>query len=138
MFKKKITLQILFSLIVSDILETLVQFLFKKSALVNAKFIVVDLASAGVFLKAVFYSPFLWMGLATVVTVFIIWSTVLTRIDLSVAVPIASFSYILVPIVSVIFLHEKVTFFRWVGILLILAGVILVSLSSKERVAYNK
>jgi len=138
MFKKKVTFKILLLLITSDILETAIHFFFKKSALSQADFAVINLASAVVFFKLVFSSPFLWGGLATVVIVFIIWSTVLAKIDLSVAVPVASFSYILVPIISIIFLDEKVTILRWVGIFLILAGVILVSLSSKERVAHNK
>ncbi len=138
MFKKKLTLKILLLLIASDILETAIQFFFKKSALAQHGFVVTDPASSLVFLKAVFSSPFLWAGLLTVVTVFIIWSTVLSRIDLSVAVPIASFSYILVPLVSIIFLHEKITVLRWLGIFFILAGVVLVSLSSKERITQGK
>lgn len=133
MFKKKITLKILFLLIASDILETAVHFFFKKSALAQGGFAVTGLASAVIFLKMVFSSPFLWAGLVTVALVFIIWSTALSRIDLSVAVPIASFSYILVPLVSIVFLHEEITVLRWMGILFVLSGVILVSLSSKER-----
>ena len=138
MFKKKVTLKILLLLIASDVLETAIQFFFKKSALVQHGFVVTDASSAIIFLKAVFSSPFLWAGLGAVVAVFIIWSGILSRIDLSVAVPIASFSYILVPLVSIIFLHEKVTVFRWVGIFFILAGVILVSLSSEERIGEDR
>ncbi len=138
MFKKKVTLKILLLLIASDILETAIQFFFKKSALAQADLVVADPAGAAVFLKAVFFSPFLWAGLFTVAAVFIIWSTILSKIDLSVAVPIASFSYIFVPIASIIFLHEKITILRWAGILFILIGVILVSLSSKERIAQAK
>ena len=135
MFKKKVTLKILLLLITSDVLETAIHFFFKKSALAETEFSVVGLGSAIAFLKAVFSSPFLWAGLLTAATVFIIWSTILSKIDLSVAVPIASFSYILVPVVSVIFLHEQISALRWAGILFILMGVIFVSLSSKERVA---
>ncbi|PIQ90536.1 MAG: hypothetical protein COV71_03730 [Candidatus Omnitrophica bacterium CG11_big_fil_rev_8_21_14_0_20_41_12] len=138
MFKKNITLKILLLLIASDVFETAVHFFFKKSVLTQSGFQVTGLASALVFLKAILYSPFLWAGLFTVVVVFIIWSTILTKIDLSVAVPIASLSYILVPITSIIFLGEKVTVLRWVGILLVLAGVIFVSLSSKERMVHIK
>ncbi len=138
MFKKKVTLKILLLLITCDILETAIHFFFKKSVLAQSSKVVVDLATAGEFLKATFTSPFLWLGLFTVVAVFIIWSTVLTKIDLSVAVPIASFSYILVPLVSIIFLHEQITALRWVGILFILSGVIFVSLSSKERIVQTK
>ena len=138
MFKKKLTLKILLLLIFSDILETSIQFFFKKSALAQHGFVVTDLSSAAVFLKAVFSSPFLWAGLISVAAVFIIWSGILSRIDLSVAVPIASFSYILVPLVSIIFLHEKITLLRWMGIFFILGGVVLVSLSSKERIVQEK
>jgi len=135
MFKKRVTFKILLLLIASDLFETAIHLFFKKSVLTQNGFKVVDLASASVFLKTAFSSPFLWAGLAAVVTVFIIWSAVLSKIDLSVAVPIASFSYVLVPVVSIIFLHEKVTALRWLGIFFILAGVIFVSLSSKEKIA---
>ncbi len=135
MFKKKVTLKILLLLILSDILETAVHFFFKKSALTQAEFSLGDLPGLLVFFKTIFFSPFLWAGLLTVVAVFIVWSTILSKIDLSVAVPIASFSYILVPVSSVIFLHEQIPALRWAGTLFIIAGVILVSLSSKERIA---
>ena len=138
MFQKKVTPKILLLLISSDILETTIHLFFKKSVLAQHGFVVVDLASAVVFLRTVFSSPFLWAGLLLVVIVFIIWSAVLSRIDLSVAVPIASFSYILVPIVSIVFLHEQITVLRWGGICFILLGVIFVSLSSKERIAQTK
>ena len=138
MFKKKVTLKILLLLIACDILETAIHFFFKKSALVQSNVAVVDLATALEFFKGVFVSPFLWAGLFTVFAIFIIWSMVLTKIDLSVAVPIASFSYILVPLVSIIFLHEQITALRWIGVFFVLIGVILVSLSSKERLEQSK
>jgi len=133
MLKKKVTFKILLLLIASDILETAVHFFFKKSTLAVQVDPVTSIATALTFLQSVFTSPFLWAGLLTVAAVFILWSLVLSKIDLSVAVPIASFSYILVPLVSIIFLHEQITALRWVGVFFVLAGVILVSLSSEER-----
>jgi len=134
MFKKKITFGLLMLLLASDMLETAIHFFFKKSTLAYTGGEVVDASTALLFLKALLFSPFLWAGLFIVVMVFIIWSSVLSKIDLSVAVPVASFSYILVPLASIIFLHERVAFLRWIGIFLILGGVILVSLSSKEKI----
>jgi drug/metabolite transporter (DMT)-like permease len=133
MFKKKVTFKILLLLIASDILETAVHFFFKKSTFGSSQGQVTDLASMSDFLRATFSSPFLWIGLLTVAAVFILWSMILSKIDLSVAVPIASFSYILIPLVSIIFLHEQISALRWLGVFFVLAGVILVSLSSKER-----
>jgi len=132
MSKNKITLIILGFLIFSDILETFTHFCFKKSALTAS---MLDIGQINVFLQRVAVSPYLWLGLLSVLATFIIWTTILSKIDLSVAVPVASFSYILVPITSIIFLHEKVVLLRWIGIGFILIGVIFVSLTSHEEKA---
>lgn len=134
MFKKKLTLKILLFLAATDILETLTQLCFKKSVFSAIGLDSPGLAGLGAVLKTAFSSPLLWCGFAAVAVTFIIWSTVLSKIDLSVAVPVASFSYILVPLASIIFLREKISILRWAGICFIIAGVIFVSLSSRERV----
>lgn len=133
MSKKKITLTILLFLIFCDILETFTQFCFKKSALSASEIDIANLSQIATFLHSAMTSPFLWFGLLSTISTFVIWSTILSKIDLSVAVPVASFSYILVPLTSIIFLHEKVELLRWVAICFILIGVILVSLTSEEK-----
>lgn len=133
MFKKRLTAKILFFLVFSDILETVTHFCFKKSALLNEDFLVHNFGDILVFLGSTFSSYFLWLGLISVALTFVVWSTILSKIDLSVAVPVCSFSYITIPLVSIFFLHEKINAMRWVGISLILVGVIFVSLSSKEK-----
>lgn len=132
MFKKKLTLTLFFFLVFSDFLETFTQFCFKKSALSGNLFAAKNLPGLLGFFQGVFFSWFLWAGFLSVVLAFIIWSSILSKIDLSVAVPVASFSYVLVPLVSIILLHEKISILRWEGIFFILIGVIFVSLSSKE------
>lgn len=133
MFKKRVTLKILLFLILSDILETFIQLCFKKSTANVTNFNISNLGDGIVFLETVFLSPFLWIGICSVLVIFIIWSTILSKIDLSVAVPVASFSYILVPICSIFFLKETISPLRWLGIFFILSGIILTSLSSKEK-----
>lgn len=133
MFKKRLTVKVVLFLVFSDTLETFTQFCFKKGALTQSGFEIKIISDISNFLFGVFSSGFLWLGLLSVALTFIIWSTVLSKVDLSVAVPVASFSYILIPIVSIIFLHEKISILRWSGIFFILLGVIFVSLSSKER-----
>lgn len=115
--KKHITFKIFAALAATDLLETFAQFCFKKSAV------------SGMLIR----SPFLWLGLFSVFVIFVLWCVVLSKIDLSVAVPVASISYITIPLVSIIFLGEKVSFTQWSGIFLILSGIILVSLSAKTR-----
>ena len=133
MAKKKITFAILLLLIFSDVLETITQFCFKKSALFSINPRLSSLNSIIIFLKGAFSSPFLWFGLLSVLVTFVIWTSILSKIDLSVAVPVASFSYIFVPLVSIFFLHENISLLRWCGIASILLGVIFVSLSSNQK-----
>ncbi len=132
MHKGKLTLKILLILVATDFLETFTHFCFKKSTLPESGFMISGFQDALIFIKSVASSGFLWLGLTSVLLTFIIWSTALSKIDLSVAVPVCSFSYILVPLVSVILLHEKVSALRWAGISFILVGIILVSLSTKK------
>ena len=133
MFKKNLTVKVILFLVFSDILETFTQFCFKKGALSQSGIDIKMFSGIFNFLLGVFSSWFLWLGLLSVVLTFVIWSIVLSKIDLSVAVPIASFSYILIALVSIIFLQEKISLLRWSGILFILIGVIFVSLSSEVR-----
>jgi undecaprenyl phosphate-alpha-L-ara4N flippase subunit ArnE len=129
---RKVTLKLLSFLILTDLLETFTQFCFKKSALLQGSFYINKLSDIYPFLKVIFFSSYLWIGFISVFLTFGIWSTILSKIDLSVAVPIASFSYILVPLVSIIFLHEQVSLLDWTGIFFILIGVIFVSLSTEK------
>jgi len=131
--KRHLTLKILFILIFIDLLETFSQFCFKKTALTESGFEIRALNDIFHFIIGAIPSPFLWLGLFSVLLIFTLWSSILSRIDLSVAVPVCSFSYIAVPLASLIFLHEKISHLRWAGIFVILAGVILVSISSKRK-----
>ncbi|MFA5063649.1 MAG: EamA family transporter [Candidatus Omnitrophota bacterium] len=133
MSKKKFTFKLLFFLVFTDFMETFTHLCFKKSALIDNEVVITRFSEVFVFLQSVFSSPFLWLGLLSVLGTFIIWSTLLSKIDLSVAVPVCSFSYILIPLASIVFLHEKVSLFRWSGVLFILLGVVFVSLSASEK-----
>ena len=134
MFKNsRLSLKIIFLLIFTDTLEAFVQFCFKKTALTAGNMTVSSLQNAAAFCQVMLVSGYLWTGIISVMLIFIIWSTVLSRIDLSVAVPIASFSYILVPLVSIFYFHEKISALRWLGIFAILTGVIFVSMSAEKE-----
>lgn len=50
--------------------------------------------------------------------------------DLSVLYPITSLSYIWISLLSIKMLHEKMNFYKWLGIAAILAGVVLIGIGS--------
>ncbi len=133
MRKNRISLKIIATIIFVDLLETLTHFCFKKSAIPESNFNITNIPEFYIFLKTIMLSGYLWAGLLSVLLTFIIWSTVLSKIDLSIAVPLCSFSYLLIPAVSIFLLHEQIPALRWVGIMLILAGIILVSTSGTNE-----
>lgn len=131
--KKHLTLKLFIFLISTDILETFAQFCFKKSAVYHNTIVINTFFGIIFFIKDIISCPFLWMALLSVLCIFVMWATILSKIDLSVAVPVCSFSYITVPLVSAVFLHEKISALRCFGIAFILMGVILVSLSTRHK-----
>ncbi len=57
-----------------------------------------------------------------------LWTIALTKLPLSIAFPSGSLCFVFVAILSLLFLKERVGRQRWIGIALILAGVVLVSI----------
>jgi drug/metabolite transporter (DMT)-like permease len=72
--------------------------------------------------------PKIIFGMLLYFLALLIYLYALSNLQLSVAYPFLSFSFIFVTIFSVLFLKEKITFRRMVGILFIIIGVILVSI----------
>ena len=109
--KSHLTLKIFLLIVLSDVVDTAAQLIMKKGL-------------AG--------SPLLvGMGVSIYVLNFFIWIVILYKVDLSIAMPVGSFSYILVPIAAILFLHERVDLVRWIGIFCIVSGIYFVTQSKK-------
>lgn len=74
-------------------------------------------------------SPFIMGGFAFIGGGAVFWLAVISRVDLSFAYPMLSLGYILVLIFSAIFLKEHVNTVRWIGALIIILGVYLITRS---------
>jgi drug/metabolite transporter (DMT)-like permease len=57
----------------------------------------------------------------------IVWSYLLTKLDISFVQPILALTYVVTPILAIILLHEHVPPMRWLGILIIIVGVFIVA-----------
>jgi len=78
---------------------------------------------------SIIFNPFVFSGLSLFGFSSIIWLVVLSRLELSFVYPMVSVAYIIVTIASFFLFSEQVTLIRWLGILTICAGVILISRS---------
>lgn len=77
----------------------------------------------------IFLSPFVILGLLVYFLGVFFWLYGLSKVDLSFAYPFASVSFILVLLVSWLFLGESVSLLRWAGVAAICLGVFLISRS---------
>ena len=77
-----------------------------------------------------FMNPYVFFGFAAFGLSSLFWLIVLSRMELSLVYPLVSVSYVLVALFSYFVFKENVTMIRWIGVLVILAGVFLVSRSN--------
>jgi drug/metabolite transporter (DMT)-like permease len=93
----------------------------------------VQLSSPLEYIAALF-QPWVTLG----VVLLIVWQmsrmALLSWADLSYVLPVTSVGYVVVALIGKILLHETITDRRWAGIVLIVAGVALVSGSAPSTV----
>ena len=68
----------------------------------------------------------IWIGIIFLIGFMASYMTVLSWADYSYVMPAGAFGYAILTLLAVIFLHESVSPRRWVGVLLICVGVLLV------------
>jgi drug/metabolite transporter (DMT)-like permease len=102
------------------------QLMMKKGMMVVGTFSITQLHNK---LIPMFLNPFVFFGFACFGLSSIFWLVVLSRFDISFVYPMVSVAYILVALFSMIVFKESVTLVRWLGILVIIAGVFLISRS---------
>ena len=68
----------------------------------------------------------LWVGILFLCGFMLSYMTVLSWADYSYVMPAGAFGYALLTLLAIVFLHEAVSARRWVGVVLICIGVLLV------------
>lgn len=83
-------------------------------------------ALMSIFLK-IFSSPTIWLGIASLIVFFVSYLLLLSWADFSFVQPVCSIGYAGVAVLSYFLLGEIISPARWAGVVLICAGVALVS-----------
>lgn len=81
-------------------------------------------------ISLIFKSPLVLLGLAFYALGALAWIAVLARLDLSMAYPFLALNFVLVTLSGRFLLGETVPPLRWLGILVIIAGILLVAKST--------
>ncbi len=72
--------------------------------------------------------PWMWLGVGMMALAFFALLGALSRYNVSFVVPVTALSYVAGAVGSVLFLKEKVSPTRWMGVLIVTLGVFLVFL----------
>jgi len=88
----------------------------------------VEISPAGLWhaLLLTITSGTIWMGIFFLLGFMLSYMTVLSWADYSYVMPAGAFGYALLTLLAVVFLHETVSPRRWMGVVLICVGVLLV------------
>jgi drug/metabolite transporter (DMT)-like permease len=82
----------------------------------------VDLQHLGLLWKALF-NPFVVSGIVLLIGFFASYMTALSWADLTFVMPATAFGYVVVALLSRFWLHERLSAYRWAGIVLIVCAV---------------
>jgi len=77
----------------------------------------------------------IWIGILFLIGFTVSYMTVMSWADYSYVMPAGAFGYALLTLLAVVFLHETVSPRRWIGVVLICIGVLLVSQTKPRTTA---
>ena len=77
-------------------------------------------------LLSVVFQKYVFVGIVLYAISTLLWFVILSKAELSFAYPLIALGYVLTTLLSVLFFKDLITPFRWLGILLILGGAVLI------------
>jgi len=83
-------------------------------------------------------SATIWVGILFLIGFMVSYMTVLSWADYSYVMPAGAFGYAILTLLAIIFLHESVSPRRWIGVLLICVGVLLVGQTKPKTTSANE
>ncbi len=122
-------LKVVILIVISELWNAAGQIFYKKGL---NELETLDLATPGGiarFLKYVLTHPLVWLGLGFMVVCIAFWIAALAQADLSFVYPIGSIQYVFVMLAAHAFLGEKLDWRKIAGTILVVAGVLLISMT---------
>jgi len=84
-------------------------------------------------LVSAIFTPYVFCGLFLYAVSTLFWLTVLTTQELSYVYPMIAVGYVVVTVLSLVFLHEQVSPLRWLSLFIICVGVAMLALLGANR-----
>jgi multidrug transporter EmrE-like cation transporter len=88
-----------------------------------------DISDKSQLFRELLRSPQIWLALFLYAGGLAVWMVALTQLPLNFAYSFQALTYVLVPVASVLWLNEPIPGPRWVGILVICVGIVIVGIT---------
>ena len=121
--------KIILLVLLSEAITVIGQILFKKSTNNIGTYNLRNGSDRIRFLSEIFTRPHLWLGVLAMGLGLIVWLLAIAQGDLSLVFPMGSLQYILILFLAHKFLGEKIDRMKLIGTLLVMAGIVLMSVS---------
>lgn len=125
----KVSLTFIMLLIISTSICDTISQLFLKTSINSLNASITSIKKIFGFIIRLVLIPKVWIGFIFSCLSLFIWLFVLSKADLNFAFSLDSMHYIFIALASSLILKEKVEFKRWVGTILVVLGIVLVTLS---------
>ncbi len=123
-------IKIILLVLVAEIFTAIGQVLLKKSAnAAGSSHDLRQLSGHARLLKDVVTQPTLWAGFVAMAAGLIVWIIALAQGDLSLVYPLGSIQYIIILFSAHFLLGEKIDKMKFVGTFLVVAGIVLITIS---------
>ncbi len=126
----KVSITFIMLLIVSTSICDTISQLFLKTSINFLNADITSIKNIFGFIIRLALIPKVWVGFIFSCLSLFIWLFVLSKADLNFAFSLDSMHYIFIALASSMILKEKVEFKRWIGTILVVLGIVLVTLSS--------
>jgi len=113
----------------AEVVTAVGQILFKKSANSLERYSLRGLGKHIKFIRSIIVQPSIWLGGLSMIIGLAIWIIALAQGDLSLVFSLGSMQYIFILFGAHIFLGEKIDRMKLTGTLLVVAGIVLITLS---------
>jgi len=126
----KISLVYIILLIVATSICDTISQLFLKNSINSLSFNIMGIKKLFGFLIRLVIIPWVWVGFLFSILSLFLWLFVLSKVELNFAFSVDSMHYIFIAFASMLVLKERVGPGRWLGTILIVIGIALVSLTA--------
>jgi len=125
--------KLLIILLIGLVFESTGVILLKKGMTEVGELKTVNLQEIARAVRAGLTNPQILLGVFFEALFFVSLLILMTRADISFLWPLTGLSFVFATLAAMWFLHEEVSWMRWLGVLLIMVGAVLISYSEQQK-----